>query len=261
MSKEKWKKPVGDLFEEYLKTRSIEIRNKLIIHYLRSAKKIALKYGKIYGLEEEEAIDIGYEGLIKAIENYNLKHRSKPQTYIESWIARLIVRKTISNPEFKKKLYLAFPKYKKEVEQEMSKDYNGDIEMLEMILDKMIADGLIDDSSSVREEFRIALRQLSTEEIKGTKDDIYSDDYLEENLDKKILTEDIYPALDALNDEEKEIIRMRYGLDDGKAKTLVEVARTLNVTSEHVKAVEAKALKKIRYNLRLIEINRFKEKR
>ena len=262
MEEKKKVRPVTDMFEEYAKTRSIKLRNELILHYLNAAERLSLKYAKMYQLDEDEAIDTGYEALIKAIENYKIDHISEPYRYIDSYIARSIAIRTNVNPKIKLRVYLAFQKYKKELERELSKSYDDDPEMLEIILDRMEADGIIKASPSVRAFYRNQLGpKLSTTQIKGTKLDVDSDECLEENLDNEILIDRLYNVLDMLNDEEKTVITLRFGLEDGTPKTLVEIAKILNIKTERVRKLESRAIREIRKFIHSSETTELSNKR
>ena len=262
MKEKKKASPVTDMFEEYAKTRSIELRNELILHYLETAKRVAKKYTNICNLNEDDAQDMAYEGLIKAIESYNEYHSTEPAIYIIGYISRFIESKIYTNHIVPKKIHAAFQKYKKELERELSKSYDDDPEMLEIILDRMEADGIIKASPSVRAFYRNQLGpKLSTTQIKGTKLDVDSDECLEENLDNEILIDRLYNVLDMLNDEEKTVITLRFGLEDGTPKTLVEIAKILNIKTERVRKLESRAIREIRKFIHSSETTELPNKR
>ena len=238
---------VKDIFEEYFKTRSIELRNKLIIHYLKTAERVAKKYTNICNLTEDDALDMAYEGLIKAIESYNEYHSTEPAIYIIGYISSFIESKIYTNPLVLKEVYFKFQKYKKEVEQETNEEYDGSPEMLEMIIDKMIADGVMLNEPGNREILRIVLgRELSTMDIKGTKMDFDSGEYLDAKIDRELQEKAIKEVLETLSDKERKVIILRFGLEDGKTRTLEEVGQMFGVTKERIRQIEVKALSKLR---------------
>jgi len=106
----------------------------------------------------------------------------------------------------------------------------------------------------VREILRISLDPVSLEAPVGEDDSQLGDFLPDENADRPVdvaaramLSNDVLEALDELNDREKEVVRMRFGLIDGRARTLEEVGRAFGVTRERIRQIESKTLAKLRH--------------
>ena len=119
----------------------------------------------------------------------------------------------------------------------------------------------------IREIQRIALEPVSLETPIGEEDDSHLGDFIEdkdsispvEYTSNELLKEELYAVLSELSDREEQVIRLRYGLNDKKPKTLEEVGKIFGVTRERIRQIEAKAIKKLKHHKRSKRLGDYKE--
>ena len=120
----------------------------------------------------------------------------------------------------------------------------------------------------IREIQRIAMEPVSLETPIGEEDDSHLGDFIEDKesespvdfTTRQLLKEELYAILKDLSDREERVIRLRYGLDDNRPRTLEEVGREFGVTRERIRQIEAKAIKKLRHPTRSKRLGDYKEK-
>ena len=226
-------------------------REKLIESNLRLVLSIANRYiGR--GLEYDDLVQEGTKGLLKAIEKFDHTKGFKFSTYATWWIRQSIVRsiadqgRTIRLP-----VHLVETVNKlNRLTTKLTQKYGRDPTTAE------IADEMSMTEDEIREIQCISQEIVSLETNIGEDDSILEDIIQDVNAvspsteyEKVALHDDIMKTLKKLSPREEKIIRLRYGLDDGKPKTLDEVGKIFNLTRERIRQVEERALRKLKIKL------------
>ena len=242
----------ANISEEALETRLEEgkrAKNLMIQANLRLVVSIAKRYAN-KSMSFQDLIQEGCVGLIRGAEKFDFKRGYKFSTYAHWWIRQAVTRsisdqsRTIRLPVHLFEIISRMSKIERRMVMKLGRDPTTEelSAAMDMTPEKI---NQIKKASLVP----ISLNQSINEDDKRTVEETLIDDYTENPNDatgKVLLKEDLENVLNTLNPRERDVLRLRYGLDDGRVKTLEEIGNVFSVTRERIRQIEAKALRKLR---------------
>jgi RNA polymerase primary sigma factor len=253
--KEIGKVPLLSSDDEIELAKKIELGDELAKEKLTEANlRLVVSIAKRYvgrGMQFLDLIQEGNLGLIKAVEKFDYRKGYKFSTYATWWIRQAITRaiadqaRTIRIPVHMVETINRLVRVSRQLLQELGREPSP--EEVALKVDMPV--------ERVREIMKVSQEPVSLETPIGEEEDSHLGDFIQDDqvavpadaATFTMLHEQLMEVLDTLTEREQKVLRLRFGLDDGRPRTLEEVGREFNVTRERIRQIEAKALRKLRH--------------
>ena len=250
-----------NLFEEMFDAKDqnerTKIRNQIVVGNMRLAKWVLFKMSAYYDLNSEWET-YAYEGLIQAVDKFSLEKGCYFSTFAVICIRHFIMNRLREYYKVDSNSFGDFIRAKKIVEKNYRRKYiPGDKELLEEILTLLV------NTNSITENDKDRYMKKMNEPVVSLYDSEVSEYATDENIESIVyldsLKNDLEEAISTLTNREAELIKLRFGLEDGKTRTLEELGKYFEISRERVRHIEEKALRKLRHPSRARKVMGYRE--